>query len=74
MNNFQNDDIKIEIKYFNGKPIKISKNMRTGEILLDSEDAAKALGFENMEEMIYSIPKIRETYIQGIMDGKVKKQ
>ena len=40
------------LDYFQGIPVKIIRNRKTGEILMDAHSVAKCLGFESTEDMM----------------------
>ena len=59
--------------YFEGNQMRFSLNKKNGEFLINSDDVAKALGFESMDELLQSNPKMADIFLDGMNNGKVKK-
>ena len=60
------------ISYFQGVKVHWRKDRKTNEFLMNSDDASRCLGFDNLEDMLKKEPKLVDSFLDGINDGLVK--
>ena len=56
---------------FQGLEVRIQKDKLTGEVYFNTEDVAKCLGHENLNEMLQSNQNMTDCYLDGINSGIV---
>jgi len=56
------------IDYFKGNQVRMSKCKATGEVLFNSDDFAKALGFKDHNDMV-SDPEIQAKILENKLTG-----
>ena len=57
---------------FQGIEVRWSRNKKTQEFLMNSEDGARCLGFNSLDDMLSKHPELVDMFLDGINNGLVK--
>lgn len=60
------------ISYFNGIEVRWTRDRKTQEFLINSDDASRCLGFDSLDDMLSKEPKAVDMFLDGINNGLVK--
>lgn len=64
---------QIYISDFQGHSVRFIKDLKTGEINVNSEDMAKVFGFKSFHELIQSDENLTNMFLDGLNSGAIKK-
>ena len=58
--------------YFQGIKVRWSRNKKTQEFLMNSDDGARCLGFDSLDDMLSKHPELVDKFLDGINNGLVE--
>ena len=71
---YTHSDLKYDyfVVEFQGIEMRCQKDKITHGIFINSDDAAKCLGYESLQDMLDKEPKLVNMFLDGINNGWVK--
>ena len=64
-------DYNYYIFYFQGIEVRIQIDKKTNQIMLNSDDLARSLGYEDMSDLLVNNEKAQDIFFDGLRDGYV---
>ena len=67
-------DLKYDyyISYFQGNEVRWTRDRKTQQFYINSDDGARLLGFDSLDDMLSKEPKAVDMFLDGINNGMVK--
>jgi hypothetical protein len=58
--------------FFQGIEVRWTRDRKTQQFYINSDDGARLLGFDSLDDMLSKEPKLIDSFLDGINNGLVK--
>lgn len=62
---------KVFLSHFGNSPVRFIQDKGIGSVMMNSEDVAKCLGFESLQDLLSNNPEGADMYLDAMNNGDV---